>query len=234
MALIKNNKNNAIHESDHALQKRMGIREDEYLLFAQGQAETVWVVDPAEMKFLHIIGTDTGLRGFTAEELAGASLREQCTPECYRKAEGIFAEELARFYNGERIYRTFDVDMYHKDGSVVSKEVSARFYREKSGEIRIIGISKDINEQSKTLEPTDIKTQLILQLEQALAERDNLLKENKVLMGLLPICASCKRIRDENGKWWRVEDYISSRTNANFTHTICPVCKDNLYPELKK
>ncbi|HBE89065.1 MAG TPA: hypothetical protein DDW67_08010 [Elusimicrobia bacterium] len=57
------------------------------------------------------------------------------------------------------------------------------------------------------------------------------LVEVKTLSGLLPICASCKKIRDSYGKWQNLEDYISSRTEAEFTHGFCPECAGKLYPE---
>ncbi|MEM6704907.1 MAG: hypothetical protein AAGA81_11440 [Acidobacteriota bacterium] len=56
-------------------------------------------------------------------------------------------------------------------------------------------------------------------LEEALAEIDE-------LRGLLPICCSCKRIRDEQGSWHEVESYISGRTAAEFTHSYCPTCAE--------
>jgi hypothetical protein len=56
---------------------------------------------------------------------------------------------------------------------------------------------------------------------------------SKVLTGLLPICSSCKNIRDESGEWKRVEAYIDSRTEAKFTHGMCPDCAEKLYPEIK-
>ena len=70
-------------------------------------------------------------------------------------------------------------------------------------------------------------------------ERDKLVAElseaahsAKVLTGLLPICASCKKIRDEQGDWGPIEVYIRERSQAKFTHGICPECKDKLYPGL--
>lgn len=56
----------------------------------------------------------------------------------------------------------------------------------------------------------------------------------KTLEGLLPICASCKAIRDDNGMWQRVEAYVGERADVEFTHSICPGCKEKLYPELGK
>ena len=53
-------------------------------------------------------------------------------------------------------------------------------------------------------------------------------------MGLLPICADCKKIRDEEDKWWPLEQYIATRTDAKFTHTLCPGCYERAIASLKK
>ena len=50
------------------------------------------------------------------------------------------------------------------------------------------------------------------------------------LRGLLPICASCKKIRNDEGYWEKIEKYIYDRTDARFTHSICPDCAKDLYP----
>ncbi|MFH2219542.1 MAG: hypothetical protein ABII68_07780 [Pseudomonadota bacterium] len=69
-------------------------------------------------------------------------------------------------------------------------------------------------------------------------EKDNLIVELKdalvkvkTLSGLLPICASCKKIRDDNGYWNQIESYICDRSEADFSHCICPECAKKLYPE---
>ena len=54
----------------------------------------------------------------------------------------------------------------------------------------------------------------------------------KMLSGLLPICASCKKIRDDRGYWKQVESYIMSHSEATFSHSLCPECVGKLYPEL--
>jgi len=53
----------------------------------------------------------------------------------------------------------------------------------------------------------------------------------KALEGLLPICANCKKIRDDQGSWQHIELYISRRAEVDFTHGICPDCERSLYPE---
>jgi len=58
------------------------------------------------------------------------------------------------------------------------------------------------------------------------------LKEIKTLSGLLPICASCKNIRDDKGYWNQIEGYIQQHSDAQFSHAICPACAKKLYPDL--
>jgi len=54
----------------------------------------------------------------------------------------------------------------------------------------------------------------------------------KPLSGLLPICSCCKKIRDDKGYWNQLENYISTHSEADFTHGICPDCVDTLFPEV--
>ncbi len=58
------------------------------------------------------------------------------------------------------------------------------------------------------------------------------LSEVKTLRGFLPICANCKKIRDDKGYWNQIEAYIRMHTDAEFSHSICPECAKILYPEL--
>jgi hypothetical protein len=65
---------------------------------------------------------------------------------------------------------------------------------------------------------------LIGQLETALSEV-------KTLEGLLPICAHCKKVRDDTGYWNQIEAYLSDHADARFTHSVCPQCLEEHYPE---
>ena len=56
----------------------------------------------------------------------------------------------------------------------------------------------------------------------------------KTLQGLLPICASCKKIRNDEGYWERIEEYIKQRSDVDFSHSICPECMKKLYPDYFK
>lgn len=73
---------------------------------------------------------------------------------------------------------------------------------------------------------------------EALARERGELQESltriRLLSGLLPICSSCKRIRDEEGKWRALEEYISAHYEAQFTHGICPECRGRIYPGVRR
>jgi cyanate permease len=58
------------------------------------------------------------------------------------------------------------------------------------------------------------------------------LKEIRTLEGLLPICSSCHKIRSADNQWNILEKYIAERTQATFTHSLCPECARRLYPEM--
>lgn len=68
--------------------------------------------------------------------------------------------------------------------------------------------------------------------EQLVAQLRESLQHVKALSGLLPICMHCHRIRNDAGYWDRLEKYISERTDASFTHSLCPECCEEHYPEL--
>jgi len=81
----------------------------------------------------------------------------------------------------------------------------------------------------------------IAALKQAEQERERLIRELqdalaniKTLSGLLPICFSCKQIRDDKGYWNQIDTYVLEHTDAEVTHSICPTCAQKLYPDLHR
>jgi integral membrane sensor domain MASE1 len=70
-----------------------------------------------------------------------------------------------------------------------------------------------------------------LQREALIMELEQAFKKVKTLKGLLPVCAACRRIRDDQGHWDDLESYVRKHSEADFTHGICPSCARALYPE---
>jgi PAS domain S-box-containing protein len=87
--------------------------------------------------------------------------------------------------------------------------------------VRIYAAAQDTTGRRQAQEERE---RLILELQDALSKV-------KTLKGLLPICASCKKIRDDQGYWTSVEVYILQHSTAEFTHGICPECARKLYPD---
>jgi|GEM_PF-1176584 len=94
-----------------------------------------------------------------------------------------------------------------KDGSSFPMEVHGKMFSYKGREIRVTAI-RDLTEQKKAEE------------------------EIKALRGILPICANCKKIRDDKGYWKQIESYIVDHSDAEFSHGICQECAKKLYPDL--
>lgn len=109
------------------------------------------------------------------------------------------------------------------------KSFSRLRYGKKTLSITIAGFpggaiitSRDITAQTEAEED---RIKLIRELQKALDEVEQ-------LRNLLPICASCKKIRDDNGYWKDVETYFSHHGSMNFSHSLCPPCAEKLYPKL--
>ncbi len=91
-------------------------------------------------------------------------------------------------------------------------------------------VDKEIPKEGD-FDPLVIENVRLYELAQERADRlEKAQKEIKVLRGIIPICASCKKIRDDEGYWQQVEAYISEHSEAMFSHGICPDCMEKLYP----
>ncbi|MBA4390530.1 MAG: hypothetical protein C0399_06300 [Syntrophus sp. (in: bacteria)] len=115
----------------------------------------------------------------------------------------------------------FRVTTKNKDIRNVEVFSSLTIYK---GKPSIIGTFLDITGRKRAEEERE---GLILKLREALSQV-------KALSGLLPICASCKKIRNDKGYWEQMEVYIRDHSEADFTHGICPECVQKLYPEYYK
>ena len=93
--------------------------------------------------------------------------------------------------------------------------------RDGDGRRQIGGISFDITGRKQAEQ----------ERERLLSELQDALAAVKTLTGLIPICASCKNIRDDEGYWKQIEFYLCEHSNLEFTHGICPACLERLYPD---
>lgn len=87
-------------------------------------------------------------------------------------------------------------------------------------------------EREKITGMNDQLTDVVDKRTAELRQLSHAMKKVKKLSGLLPICASCKKIRDDTGYWKQIESYIRDRSEVEFSHGICPDCRQKWYPEL--
>ena len=85
--------------------------------------------------------------------------------------------------------------------------------------------------QKRAMQALSRQVMALLELRRVSARMVEALQKVKTLNGLLPICAWCKRIRDDKGYWNQVEAYIHQHTGADFTHGICPECLEKQRPK---
>jgi PAS domain S-box-containing protein len=129
---------------------------------------------------------------------------------------------LERVGRGEHI-RHLENTKRRKDGELVEVSLSVSPVRNSAGQIvGVSTIARDIGERKRAER----------ERERLVDELQRLLGEVKTLSGLLPICAYCKKIRDDKGYWNQIELYIGQRSSANFTHSVCPDCASHQYAEL--
>ena len=159
-----------------------------------------------------------------AVELFGYSSREELMQV---KIPNLYANQEERAKHISIIAecgftKELPVDLRRKDGTVIQTLItSVARYDAEGNVIGYQGTIRDITDRRRMEEE---KEKLILELRHALSEI-------KTLSGLLPICASCKKIRDDNGYWNQIESYIKLHSEAEFSHSICPECAKKLYPE---
>lgn len=126
---------------------------------------------------------------------------------------------LERVRNGEPIQH-FETMRRTRDGRSLPVSLTISPVRDSSG--TIVGVSTIARDISARKKAEAERERLVSDLKTALANV-------KTLRGLLPICSGCKKIRDNKGYWTQIEFYIRDRSDASFTHGICPDCAERLY-----
>ncbi len=155
--------------------------------------------------------------GYTAQEIVGKHISVLLPPGHTDEIPDI----LGRISTGANI-ENFETVRMRKDGTLIQVSLTFSAIKDENG--RIVGASKIAHDISERKRIETERNKLVVDLQEALAKV-------KQLSGLLPICASCKKIRDDKGYWKQIETYITEHSEALFSHAICPECGKKLYPE---
>ena len=158
------------------------------------------------------------MNGYRPDEIYGLNYRD-ITPEKWH----AFEDEIHKKQVFPRGYSDiYEKEYRRKDGTIFPVELRATLLRDDAGNpAGLWAIVRDISERKRVEQERET---LISELQQALSEI-------KTLSGLLPICSSCKKIRDDKGYWNQIESYIMTHSDAQLSHGLCPECAKKLYPE---
>jgi PAS domain S-box-containing protein len=158
--------------------------------------------------------------GSGPDDLLGRSLEELMDPSAHGLAEreSLTARLIRGEVNGEEIV------LAGADGRPVTCLVSSALFVPHQPERSALAVFTDITARK---EAERDREELIQELQEALVNV-------KTLRGLVPICSSCKKIRDDEGFWHQVEVYVRDHSEVQFSHGICPDCMNKLYPEMAR
>jgi PAS domain S-box-containing protein len=154
--------------------------------------------------------------GYSKEELSGLTF------DRFVNAADLDAhlDAAQEFFEGKRSSFKLEARYLRKVGDPVWGSLTVERIEDSTGRMLFVLVMiEDISERRRAAEERE---RMIEELQVALASV-------KTLRGLIPICASCKKIRDDKGYWSQVEVYVRERSDAEFSHGICPECMKALY-----
>ncbi len=159
----------------------------------------------------------TNIFGYESDEVIGKNIDVMLTTEQLREEAGDLTGKVAE---GEKI--AFETKRKTKDGRFIDVAIFGTPIKFEGEQVGVYGMYQDITDRKK----------IEAEREKLIKDLQNALQEVKTLSGLIPICASCKNIRDDKGFWTNVEEYITKHAEVDFSHAICPECMKEKYPRV--
>ena len=203
--------NTARRRAEEALQKSEKL----YRMLFENAGEGILLIQTNKDHDGEIIAANSAgasMHGYEVGEMITKNYRDFHEPKNVQSSE----ERFRRVLTGEWV--AGETTHVRKDGSVFPVEYSAGLL-DLGDSMYILAFIRDISDRR---EAENRKDELIQELRKALAEI-------KTLRGFIPICAHCKKIRNDRGYWEQIESYIRDHTGAVFSHGICPECMEKYY-----
>jgi PAS domain S-box-containing protein len=208
----------AQEERDHATVAEMAMRESEqrYRNIVNNAGDIIYRAD-AEGRFTLFNPTAVRLLKYSEAELLGQNYLDLVRPDHRKAAERFYGRQFIR-----KIPSTyFEVPVLARDGSALWIGQNVQIIVEGDRLVGFQAVARDTTERRRAEEA----------LRKTNAELRQAMQEVKVLRGFIPICSSCKKIRNDGGYWQQIESYIQQHSEALFSHGVCPDCYQKLYAE---
>jgi len=189
--------------------------EERFRLMVENSHDIMTVRD-ADGKVRYTSPSISRIMGYTQEQMVGSTGFELVHPDERSTVENALRE----FWKNPGARGTIQFRAKHATGSWISLEVTAYNLLDHPAIQGVVINGRDISQRKQEESGKD---QMIAELQQTIANV-------KTLTGVLPICASCKKIQ-EGGGWRQIEAYVRDRSQVEFSHTMCPECTSLWYPE---
>ena len=219
----------SLRQWEHVTERRkseeaLRTSEERFRQIARTATDTIWCIDENYI-LTYISPSDEKMRGFKAEDLIGKPIFEIIDASFVKAVEKVVQKRAEDEKLGIKTNTiSIEAKLVNKDGSSIWTEGYVTPTRDKQGEISgYVGITRDISKRKKEEE----------EREKIISDLQNALSKVKTLSGMLPICASCKKIRNDKGYWQQVEVYMEEHSEAEFSHGICPDCAEKFEKSLE-
>jgi PAS domain S-box-containing protein len=199
------------------MEKELQIKQAYFVQLFDSSPEAIVILDEYD-RVQNLNKEFTKMFGYTLEESMGQQIHELVASQDLRDEALALTNKVA---HGEMI--SFETVRKKKDGSLFDVWILAAPIYVEGGKIALYGMYRDITERKRIEKERE---QLIHDLQEALANI-------KTLRGLIPICAWCKKVRNDTGYWNQVETYIEQQADVKFSHGICPDCFAKVKAESK-
>ncbi|MEW5743859.1 MAG: PAS domain S-box protein [Nitrospirota bacterium] len=193
-----------LQEQENLMQIMLSVIPD--IVFLKDRESIYRMVNPAFCRLLNI--PEDGIVGKSDYDLFSVEEAERFRSgdlEVMRSGGPLVQDEVVSGIEGKRWVQAIKVPVIDASGAILG----------------VLGSVRDITRRKKLEEERE---KLIADLREALGRI-------RTLRGLLPICSSCKKIRDDRGYWNQIEAYVHEHSEAEFSHGICPECSKRLYPD---
>jgi len=197
------------------IEEKLRESEENFRVIFKNNSSAIAIIDP-DTTITLVNDAFCQMVGYTKEEAVGMSWIQNILPEDLDRLKEYNDQVLS---NSPELPDKCEFHFYHKNGELRQAMMSGSMMQ---GRRKMISSFIDITERKQAEAERE---KLFIKLQEAFAEV-------RTLSGLLPICSSCKKIRDDQGYWNVLEAYLTKHSEAQFTHGICPDCMVKLYPEI--
>jgi len=195
-----------------ATEEALRASEEKYRLLFEQSRDAI-AIATSDGRFIDANPAYENLLGYRRDELMEMNAADMW---CSREERQRWKETMEM--NG--FVTHYECRQRRKDDSEIMVQLTSTQRRDTTGRLIYQSSCRDISQRKRAE----------AERERLIADLQKALSEVKVLSGMLPICASCKRIRNDEGYWQQIESYISAHSKTEFSHGVCPECAHLLYP----